>query len=84
MRGLACAREVVLPVRYKGVLLDCGYRLDLVVNGIVIVELKCVEAVNDLHKAQLLTHLKRSGKKVGLILNFHVPLMKNGITRMVL
>jgi GxxExxY protein len=83
-RVLATARQVVLPVRYKGKLLDCGYRLDVVVNDSVIVELKCVSEIIDLHKAQLLTYLKLSGKSVGLLLNFHVTLMKHGNTRMVL
>jgi GxxExxY protein len=83
-RGLAVSRQVILPVRYKELILDCGYRLDLVVNDSVIVELKCVSEVIELHKAQLLTYLKLSGKSVGLLLNFHVTLMKHGITRMVL
>ena len=83
-RGLNVERQVALPVRFKGLLLDCGYRLDLVVNDAVIVELKCVSEVAELHKAQLLTYLKLSGKSVGLLLNFNVPLMKHGVTRMVL
>lgn len=83
-RGIAVERQVVLPVQYKDSLLDCGYRLDLVVEDAVIVELKCVSAVAELHKAQLLTYLKLSGKSIGLLLNFNVPLMKHGITRMVL
>ena len=83
-RGLECDRQVILPVAYKGVSLDCGYRLDLVVAKAVVVELKCVSEISDLHKAQLLTYLKLSGKSVGLLLNFNVPLMKHGITRMVL
>ena len=83
-RGLKVERQVALPIRFKGALLDCGYRLDLVVNDSVIVELKCVGEVVELHKAQLLTYLKLSGKSVGLLLNFNVPLMKHGVTRMVL
>ena len=83
-RGLKSARQVILPVAYKGVQLACGYRLDLVVEELVVVELKCVSEVSDLHKAQLLTYLKLSGKSVGLILNFNVPLMKHGITRIVI
>lgn len=83
-RGIAVERQVILPVQYKNALLDCGYRLDLVVDDAVIVELKCVSAVTELHKAQLLTYLKLSGKSIGLLLNFNVPLMKHGITRMVL
>jgi GxxExxY protein len=83
-RGLECDRQVILPVAYKGVNLDCGYRLDLVVAKAVVVELKCVSEISDLHKAQLLTYLKLSRKSVGLLLNFNVSLMKHGITRMVL
>jgi GxxExxY protein len=83
LRGLALRRQVPLPVTYKGVLLDCGYRLDLVVAEKVVLELKSVEAVSSLHKAQLLTYLRLSGKRVGLLLNFNVALLKNGITRLV-
>jgi GxxExxY protein len=83
-RTLNVARQVILPVSYKGAAVDCGYRLDMVVNDLVIVELKCVSEVTDLHKAQLLTYLRLSRRSVGLLLNFSVPLMKNGITRMVL
>lgn len=82
-RSIPYSREVILPVSYKGMMLDCGYRLDLVVSDSVVVELKCVSEVTDLHKAQLLTYLKLSKKCVGLLLNFNVPLMKHGITRMV-
>jgi GxxExxY protein len=73
-----------LPVEYKGVLADCGYRIDLLVNDLVILELKCCSEVSEVHKAQLLTYLKLSGESVGLLLNFHAALMKHGITRMVL
>jgi GxxExxY protein len=83
-RGISFRRQVALPVSFKAVRLDCGYRLDLLVEESVIVELKCVEELNDLHKAQLLTYLKLSQLKVGLLLNFNVPLMKDGIVRMVL
>jgi GxxExxY protein len=83
-RGLRFCLQAPLPVQYKGVLLDCGYRLDVVVEDMVVLELKCVCELTDLHKAQLLTYLKLSGKTVGLILNFNVPLMKHGIHRMVL
>ena len=84
LRGLAFTRQVPLPVAYKGVKLDCGYRLDIVVDDQVILELKSVEAVSPLHKAQLLTYLRLSGKRVGLLLNFNVALLKDGITRLVL
>ncbi len=77
-------RQVGLPIKFKKVLLDCGYRLDLLVEEKVILELECVEEINDLHKAQLLTYLKLSKLQVGLLLNFNVPIMKEGIVRMVL
>jgi GxxExxY protein len=83
-RGLAFQRQVPLPVAYKGVRLDCGYRLDIVVAGKVVLELKSVEKIVGLHKAQLLTYLKLSKKKVGLLLNFNVPVLKDGIVRLVL
>ena len=83
-RGLSFRLQSPLPVQYKGVQLDCGYRIDVIVDDLVVLELKCVSELTDLHKAQLLTYLKLSGKSVGLILNFNVPLMKQGIRRMVL
>ena len=72
--GLEFQRQVPLPVEYKGINLDCGYRIDIVVSGLVILELKCVEHVLPVHEAQLLTYLKLTGKRVGLILDFHVAL----------
>lgn len=84
LRRLAFRRQVALPVIYKGVSLDCGYRMDLVVADRVVLELKCVESVLPVHDAQFLTYLKLSGKRIGLILNFHVPVMTKGITRRVL
>ena len=84
LRGLAFRRQIPLPVTYKGVKLDCGYRLDVVVAEKVVLELKSVEAVSPLHKAQLLTYLRLSGKRVGLLLNFNVALLRDGITRLVL
>ncbi|MGO9863829.1 MAG: GxxExxY protein [Terriglobales bacterium] len=83
--GLAFQRQVPLPVEYKGVKLDCGYRLDLVVQDAVVLELKCVEHVLPVHEAQLLTYLKLTGKRVGIIINFNVStLVKGGIVRKVL
>jgi GxxExxY protein len=82
-RGLFVAREVVLPIRYKKLVLKAAYRLDLVVEKQLIVELKAVEKVVWIHEAQLLTYLKLSGIKRGLLLNFNVPLLKEGIKRMV-
>jgi GxxExxY protein len=83
-RNLSFRLQVPLPVQYKGVQLDCGCRLDVVVEEQVVFELKCVSELTDLHKAQLLTYLRLSGMAVGLIVNFNVPLMKHGIHRMVL
>ena len=76
-------RQVELPVRYKGVKLDCGFRMDLVVESSVVVELKAIEALLPIHSAQLLTYLKLSGMKVGLLLNFNEPVLKKGIKRLV-
>ena len=82
--GLAIQRQVALPVVYKQVTLDIGYRLDVVVEGVLILELKTVDALVPVHEAQLLTYLKLAGIKTGLLLNFHVPRMRDGIVRMVL
>jgi len=73
-----------LLLEYKGVKLECGYRLDFLVAGMVVVEVKAAESVLPVHKAQLLTYMKLGGWKVGLIINFHAPLLKNGIKRLVL
>jgi GxxExxY protein len=85
LRNLKFQRQLPLPVRYKGIGLDCGYRIDLVVEGLLILELKCVEHLLPVHEAQLLTYLKLTGKRVGLILNFNVSLLtRGGIVRKVL
>ena len=84
LRGLNFQRQVELPVAYKGLKLDCGYRLDVVVEDAVIVELKSIEQVSPIHQAQLLTYLRLSGMKVGLLINFNVAVLKNGIVRRVL
>ncbi|MGC2260717.1 MAG: GxxExxY protein [Candidatus Sulfotelmatobacter sp.] len=85
LRGLKFERQMALPVRYKGVNLDCGYRLDLVVEDSLILELKCVEHTLPVHDAKLLTYLKLTGKRVGLILNFNVSVLtRGGIVRKVL
>ena len=84
LRKMAFQRQVPLPVTYKGVQLDCGYRLDLLVEASVIVELKSVHEITPLHEAQLLTYLRLSGKRVGLLMNFNAVLIKDGIRRMVL
>jgi GxxExxY protein len=84
LREIPFLRELPLPVRYKGVKLDCGYRLDVVVADAVVVEVKAVESITPLHEAQLLTYLRLGGWKVGLLINFNVPLLRDGIVRRVL
>ncbi|HXM21889.1 MAG TPA: GxxExxY protein [Terriglobales bacterium] len=84
LRDLTFRRQVELPVAYKGLKLDCGYRLDVVVEDAVIVELKSIEQISPIHQAQLLTYLRLAGKKVGLLINFNVAVLKNGIVRRVL
>ncbi|MGH7178297.1 MAG: GxxExxY protein [Tepidisphaeraceae bacterium] len=83
-RGLVVDVEVPLPVVYEEVRLDAGYRLDLVVNGCVIVELKAVEKLLPVHDAQLLTYLKLTGFRLGILINFNTKLIKDGIKRIVL
>ena len=82
-RGLAVERQKALPVKYRGVNVDCGYRIDLLVEGKVVVELKAVERLEAIHQAQLLSYLKLSGCKVGLLINFNVKVLKDGIRRLV-
>lgn len=77
-------RQYPLPVEYKGVRLDCGYRVDLVVLDRVAVELKAVEGLLPIHEAQLLTYLKLGGWQVGLLINFNVPVLVDGVRRLVL
>ena len=76
-------RQKPLPVQYKEIRFDEGFRLDLLVNDKIIVELKCVEKILPIHEAQLYTYLKLSKKKVGLLINFNAKLLKDGITRVV-
>ncbi len=83
LRGLPYKRQVALPVTYKGKKLEVGYRIDILVNNEVVVELKTVDAILPIHEAQTLTYMRLGGWKVGLILNFYVPLMKNGVKRLV-
>jgi GxxExxY protein len=82
-RGFRVEQERPLPVVYKSVKLDCGYRLDLVVENLVIVEIKAVERLNSVHEAQLLSYLRLYGCRVGLLINFHVSMLKQGIRRIV-
>jgi GxxExxY protein len=84
LRGLGFERQMLVPVTYKGVSVDCKYRLDLLVQDIVILELKTVDRVLPIHEAQLLTYLRLLKKPVGLIINFNVPALRYGIVRRVL
>jgi GxxExxY protein len=84
LRKLSFEQQVTLKVNYKGLDLDGGYRLDFVYDNRVVVELKTVESVLPVHEAQLLTYLKLTGIRVGLLINFNVPVLKNGIYRRVL
>jgi GxxExxY protein len=76
-------KQVQIPVLYKGIQLNCGYRADIIVDKKVILELKAVASIDPIHEAQMLTYLKLSGLKLGLLFNFNVPLMKDGIRRFV-
>jgi GxxExxY protein len=82
-RGLHFQRQVPLPVVYKGIKLDCGFKMDLLVEDTVVLELKTVEHLLPVHSAQLLTYLKLSGKQLGLLLNFNEPVLRRGLKRLV-
>lgn len=84
LRDIAFEQQVALPVMYKGLILDCGYRLDLLVMQSVVVEIKAVEGLLPIHEAQILTYLRLGGWKVGLLINFNVPILKQGVKRLVL
>ena len=84
LRGIPYERQSELPIEYKGVKLDCGYRLDVVVSSQLILELKACERLEPIHEAQLLTYLKLTGIKLGLLINFNVPVLKQGIKRLAL
>ncbi len=81
LRSVIFERQKPLPITYKGVDLDCGYRLDVVVQGMLVIEVKACERIEPIHQAQLLTYLKLSGLSLGLLLNFNVPVMRDGIVR---
>lgn len=81
--GLGFRRQTPLPVKCKSVALDCGYRMDIVVENSVIVETKAVERLIPVHEAQLLSYLKLANIRVGLLINFHVPVLKSGVKRIV-
>jgi GxxExxY protein len=83
-RGLRFERQREVSLVYRGVKVECGYRVDFLVEGLVVVELKAVESLEPVHEAQLLSYLKLSGSKVGLLINFNVTVLKNGIRRLVL
>jgi GxxExxY protein len=82
--GILFERQVLIPVEYKGVKLDCGYRADIVVDGTILLEIKAIDSLLPIHDAQLLSYLKLGGWKIGLLINFNVELLKNGLRRRVL
>ena len=84
LRGIPFEAQVPLPLVYKGVSVDCGYRLDLLVEGLVVVEIKSVNCLEPIHEAQILTYLRLTGLWLGLLINFNVPMLKQGIKRKVL
>ncbi len=84
LKGLRFDRQVPVPISYKGVRLDCGYRMDVVVEDQVVVELKCADRVLPVHEAQLLSYMKMAKKRFGLLINFHVAVLTRGLVRRVL
>jgi len=84
LRHMHYRNQQELPVEYKGIKLDCGYRIDLLVEDLVILELKSVNSLEPIHDAQLLTYLKLTSVKVGLLINFNVPVLKQGIKRLMI
>jgi GxxExxY protein len=84
LKGIAYKLQHALPVDYKGTRLDCGYRVDIMVEDQLILELKSIEEIRDIHKAQLLTYMKLAGVKIGLLINFNVKVLRSGIKRFVL
>jgi GxxExxY protein len=83
VRGIQVARQVAAPVVYRDTRMDTGFRMDLLVGGLVVVEVKAVEKIAPIHEAQLLTYLRLAGYRVGLLINFNVTLIKDGIKRMI-
>ena len=81
--GLKVEEQLPLPVVYKNVRLDCGYRIDLLVEGEIVVEIKAIEALAPIHEAQLISYLRLAGKRAGLLINFHVRVLKEGLKRIV-
>ena len=84
LRGICFERQVPMSVRYKNLALDCGYRADIVVGGMILVEIKAIDSLLPIHDAQLLSYLKLGGWKIGLLINFNVEMLKNGLRRRVL
>ena len=84
LRAIPYARQLHLPLEYKGIQLDCGYRIDVLVDNTVIVEIKAVERILEIHEAQLLTYMRLLRKSVGLLTNFNSAVLKDGIRRRVL
>jgi GxxExxY protein len=82
--GLQFKRQHPTPIIYKEIKLDCGYRIDILVENLVVVELKVVEEINPVHEAQILTYLKFSGKSIGLLINFNVRSLRNGLRRFII
>ena len=84
LRGIPYRKEYPLPLEYKGIRLECGYRVDILVGGVVAVEVKSVQALAPIHDAQLLTYLRLGGWRVGLLINFNVVVLKDGIHRKII
>jgi GxxExxY protein len=84
LRGLKSEKQIAVPIVYKDIKLDCGYRIDILVEDKIVIELKAVEAINDVHEAQVLIYLKFSKRKIGLLINFNVKSLKTGIRRFIL
>jgi GxxExxY protein len=84
LRGIPFKKEQPLPLEYKGIHLECGYRVDILVGGMVVVETKSVEALAPIHDAQILTYLRLGGWRVGLLINFNVVVLKDGIHRKIM
>ncbi len=83
-RGLTVVRQVELPIIYEGFTLDAGYRLDILVEGQIIIEVKAVDALTRVHHAQMMTYLKLSGHRLGFLMNFNVSMFKDGVKRIIL
>ena len=83
-RGVPCRSQVSMPIHYDGIVIDSGYRIDLIAADTLIIELKAVDSLHPIHSAQLLTYLKLTGLRLGLLVNFNVPLLRDGLRRIVL